>query len=170
MTLQEEAPKTTNLNSYEILSIAAQVERNGVAFYRRAAALFQGNPVGGLFQQLLDWEQAHADSFSQMIEDAAQRNWQSGTYSPQRVNIPDSRMLAGLAVFGIHPDPNEDFTGEESREEVLKVAIKKEKDAVVFYTGLKAFVTDPDDQATVDEVIQEEMHHVRVLSQALEQS
>jgi len=84
--------------------------------------------------------------------------------------MPDSRMLAGLAVFGIHPDPREHLTGRETREEVLRVAINKEKDAVVFYTGLKGFVSDPDDRATVDEVIHEEMHHVRVLSQALEQS
>jgi len=170
MRLHEEALETTDLNSYEVLAIAVQVERNGIEFYRKAAELFQGSPMGGLLQQLLEWEQAHVDSFAEMLDLDADRAWKRGTYSPHRVTMPDSRVLAGLAVFGIHPDPRADFTGTETREEVLKVAINKEKDAVVFYTGLKAFVSDPDDQATVDKVIHEEMHHVRILSQALEQS
>jgi rubrerythrin len=170
MKLKEQALEQVDLNSYEVLAIAVQVERNGIEFYRKSARLFHGSAVGGLFQQLLEWEQAHADSFSRMMEEASNRSWQKGTYSPHRVAMPDSLMLAGLAVFGIHPDPREHFTGNETREEVLRVAISKEKDSVVFYTGLKGFVSDPDDQATVDEVIHEEMHHVRVLSQALEQS
>jgi rubrerythrin len=170
MRLQEEALEQIDLNAYEVLAIAVQVERNGIEFYRKAAGLFHESPAGELFNQLLQWEEAHADSFSKMMDESASRSWQRGTYSPHRVIIPESKILAGLAVFGIQPDPREHFTGKETREEVLRVAINKEKDAVVFYTGLKGFVSDPDDQATLDEVIREEMHHVRVLSQALEQS
>ncbi len=158
-----------DLNSYEILAIAVQVERNGVEFYRKAAGLFHESPAGELFSKLLQWERSHVDTFSKMLDEIATQTWQRGTYSPDRVLIPESKMLAGLAVFGVHPDPSEQLTGKETREDVLRVAIKKEKDAVVFYTGLKRFVMDPDDQATVDEVICEEMHHVRVLNQALEQ-
>jgi len=60
-------------------------------------------------------------------------------------------------------------SGKQTREQILRVVINKEKDAVVFYTGLKGFVSDPDDLEAVEDVIREEMHHVRVLSQALEQ-
>jgi len=169
MRLQIESLEQMDLNSYEVLAIAVQVEHNGVEFYRRASGLFHDNPVGALFSKLLQWEQSHADTFSQMMDEADTRTWQRGDYAPHQVTMPESRMLAGLAVFGIHPDPREDFTGKETREQVLRVAICKEKDAVVFYTGLKGFVSDPDDLEAVDHVIREEMHHIRVLSQALEQ-
>jgi rubrerythrin len=167
--MNKETAELNELNSYEVLSIAVQVERKGVEFYLNAAQVFNGSELSGLFEKLVQWEQAHIDSFIKMRDKHTQESWDKGAYNPVRVNIPKSRMMAGLSVFGISSDLDRKFTGNETREEVLKVAIKNEKDAVVFYTGLKAFVVDSGDLVTVDEIIKEEMHHVRVLSQALEQ-
>jgi rubrerythrin len=168
MSMNRDTTEQDDLNSYEVLAIAVQVERAGAEFYRKAAELFPDSNGGGLFAMLLQWEQAHIATFTRMRDEIAQKSWQRGTYDPIRVSIPEAQMMAGLAVFGIRCDPSVEFTGKETREEVLQKAIKKEKDAVVFYTGLKASVFDPDDRATVDDVIKEEMHHIRVLNQALE--
>ncbi len=167
MSTNDETTEQDDLNSYEVLAIAVQIERNGAEFYRKAAALFPEANVRGLFDMLLQWEQAHIATFTEMRDEIAKKSWERGTYDPMRVSIPAAQMKAGLAVFGIHPGSSDELTGGETREEVLRIAIGKEKDAVVFYTGLKRFVYEPDDQATVDEVIKEEMHHIRILNQAL---
>jgi len=92
-----------------------------------------------------------------------------GDIAPDRVGAPDAQALAGLAVFGIQPDPAQQLTGEESRADVLRMAIEKEKDSIVYYTGLKDFVPRERDREVIEAIIQEEMKHVRILVQSLEQ-
>jgi rubrerythrin len=168
--MDQEITEENELSSFDVLAIAVQVERNGIEFYRKAAALFADNSAGGLFNKLLQWEQTHVATFSRMRDDIAEKSWKRGTYRPDCVSIPQEQLLAGLAVFGVHPNPVEEFTGRETREEVLRAAIQKEKDAVVFYTGLKDLVFDPDEQSVVDDIIKEEVQHIRILSQALNQA
>ncbi len=43
------------------------------------------------------------------------------------------------------------------------------KEAVFFYDGLKDFARDPASKSTVDKIINEENHHIRLLSEQLEQ-
>jgi rubrerythrin len=77
--------------------------------------------------------------------------------------------MAGLAVFGIKPDPSEELTGKESIVDVLEKAIIKEKDSIVYYTGLKDFVLAQADKDKIDDIIREELRHIRILSQSLAQ-
>jgi len=94
--------------------------------------------------------------------------WQQGQFAPSRVDPPDARVMAGLAVFGMQPDPAAELTGHETRADVVRMAIEKEKDSIVYYTGLKDFVPHQAEKDLINEVIQEEMKHVRILVQSLE--
>jgi rubrerythrin len=163
-------PMDVEMSGYEVLEIAEKIERNGVKFYRRAAGLCNDAGISTLFVQLAQWESKHIEVFRQMRERLASQHWQLGDLRPDRLDGPDARAMAGLAVFGIQPDPNQELTGNESRADVLRLAIEKEKDSIVYYTGLKDFVPQEVDRKTLDEVIQEEMKHVRILVQSLEQT
>ena len=77
-------------------------------------------------------------------------------------------MMAGLAVFGIQPDPRPHLTGKVTCRDILAFALKQEKDSVTFYTGLKDFVPVLEDREVIDRVLQEELHHLRLLTEALE--
>ena len=79
------------------------------------------------------------------------------------------RAMAGLAVFGIKPDPTEELTGKESIVDVLMKAIEKEKDSIVYYTGLKEFIPTQAGKDKIDDIIKEELRHIRILSQSLAQ-
>ncbi len=157
------------LTGYEVLEVGERIERNGAKFYRRAAAICDDADISGLFVQLAQWEVRHIQVFKEMKEQLAEQKWELGDFAPDRVGEPDAQALAGLAVFGIQPDPAEQLTGQESRAEVLRIAIEKEKDSIVYYTGLKDFVPRQRDRETIEEIIQEEMKHVRILVQSLEQ-
>jgi len=51
-----------------------------------------------------------------------------------------------------------------SMEDILKTAIEAEKDSIVFYLGMKNAVPERLGRDKVDEVIEEEMRHITLLS------
>jgi rubrerythrin len=157
------------LNAYEIIEIAEKIERNGAKFYRRAAVVCNDPELSTFFVELAQWESRHIDIFRRMKGQLAEHNWEKGHIAPGRIESMNARTMAGLAVFGIHPDPADELTGHESKKDILRLAIGKEKDSIVYYEGLKDFVPREADKEVIDEVIQEEMKHVRILTQSLEQ-
>jgi rubrerythrin len=52
-------------------------------------------------------------------------------------------------------------------KEVLKAAIEAEKDSIVFYLGMKDIVPDALGKKRIDDIIKEEMGHIRLLSKEL---
>jgi len=157
------------LSAPEVLQIAVRIEQNGVRFYTTAARLVDDPKVSRLLEQLAQWEQKHVKIFSDMQDRLSQRGWERGTFEPRRMEASDAQVMAGLAVFGIQPNPWPELTGKETRQDILSFALKKEKDTVTFYTGLKGFVPVPEDQDIINQVLQEETHHVRILTDALTQ-
>ena len=141
-------------NAFEVFEIAEQIERNGATFYRRAAEIFDDPDISAMFLEMAGWETGHEAIFTAMREQLGEEAGQA---------------MAGLAAFGIKPDPATELTGAETRAHVLRMAIGKEKDSVVYYTGLKEFVPAQGDKDKIDRIIKEEIHHIRILSQSLEQ-
>ena len=156
------------LNAFEVLEIVERIERNGVKFYRTAAELVGDSRTGNKFLELANWEAKHIEVFKDMKERLSQQKWELGTYKPSRMELPGAQVMAGLAVFAIQPDPSRELTGKESREDIFRLAIQKEKDSIVYYSGLKDFVPAHKDKEVIEGIITEEMRHVRILSQSLE--
>ena len=156
-----------SLSVFDALQIAIQVERNGVEFYLRASRLFTDPALVRLLKKLAKWEKKHIEKFTEMRDRAVEEAGGKYQGRPAGADISVPEMMAGLAVFGIHSDPSHELQGDETREKALSIAVRQEKDAVVFYTGLKDFVSGISDRAQVDEIINEEMEHVCVLQQAL---
>jgi len=157
-----------SLSVFDVLQIAIQVERNGVEFYLRAARLFTDPALVRLLKKLAKWEEKHIEKFTEMRDSVLEQAGGKYQGRPAGTDISVPEMTAGLAVFGIHPDPSHELQGNETKEKALSIALRKEKDAVVFYTGLKDFVSRRQDSAEVDEIIAEEMEHVCILQQALD--
>lgn len=157
------------LNAYEVLEIAEKIERNGATFYRRAAGLCDDPRLSKLFVELAQWETGHIDIFREMKEQCAEQDWELGHYAPDRLDPPDPRTLAGLAPFGIRSDPADQLTGSEPKADILRMALRKEEDSITYYIGLKDFIPGQADRDVIAGVIEEEMKHVRILTQSLEQ-
>lgn len=157
------------INGYEILEIAEKIELNGVKFYRRAAEICDDARASALFVELAHWETRHVEIFSRMKDQWAEEKCRPGSSSSNGLGCFDPHCLAGLAVFAIQPDPASELATDTSRGDVLKMAIENEKESVVYYSGLRAFVPHEKDRKAIDDIIQEEMKHIRILMQMLEQ-
>jgi len=159
---------SVTFNAFEIFEIAEKIERNGAKFYRRAAELFDDSRTRNMFLRLADWETTHEKVFADMRNELSAQGPELRTFEPENSVVFDAQAMASLAVFGIKPDPSDELTGKESITDVLKSAIEKEKDSIVFYTALKDFVPARAGKDKIDDIIREEMRHICILNQSLE--
>jgi rubrerythrin len=153
-------------NAFEVFEIAEQIERNGAKFYRMAAELFDGAPVRKMFLELVNWEARHQEVFRDMRKQLYEQKGKVSDFRPEGI-LSAPRVMAGLAVFGIKPDPSDELTGKETVKDVLKKAVEKEKDSIVYYTGLKDFVSGQAGKDKIDDIIKEEFRHIRILNESL---
>ncbi len=159
---------TVALNAFEVFEIAEQIERNAVKFYRKAAELFNEPNICTMFIELADWETKHEQVFRDMGKQLVKPNKKTRTLESEKKQF-DPKLMACLTVFGTVSDPPHKLKSIEKIADVLKTAIAKEQDSIAFFEGLKDFVPTSDDKNKVDDIIKEEMHHIKILNQALKQ-
>jgi rubrerythrin len=146
----------------EVFEIAQQIEHNAARFYRKAAEIFDNVQISETFTRLADWEEKHELIFSNMKTQLSELD-QKNNATECEEKLPDPKVMAGLAVFGIEPEPREQLSGNEGETDILKRAVEKEKDSIVFYAGLKDFVADGESRDKIDDIIKEEMRHINIL-------
>jgi len=159
---------TVTLNAFDVFEIAEQIERNGTDFYIRAAELFDDHDTRQMFLRLAEWETEHEQTFAQMKRQLSEQNHHLKTPTTDNL-LPDPRVMAGLAVFGIRSNPAEELRGRQEKTDIIRRAVEKEKDSIVFYHGLKEFVPAGADKDRIDDIIKEEMKHIVILDQSLKQ-
>ena len=153
-------------NADEVFEMAEQIERNGGKFYRAAAKKFP--EVSKLLLELAAMEDKHLKTFRDM------RVRLSGTELEEPVFDPDGqaqmylRVMADGHVFDVKADPVEKLANKDTPEDVLKMAIGLERDSIAFYVGLKEAVSNKAGKNKVEDIIKEEMGHVVILNQKLQ--
>ena len=151
-------------NADEVLKIAEQIERNGIAFYEKAAERFQGDQRSTLLR-LADMERTHERVFA---------NWRRGLpdqgYKAVDPEGESARYLAAFAdgqIFAPRADSAALLSPENSERDILETAIGLEKDSVVFYVAIRDAVPEMLGEDKIDQIIQEEMAHIVLLSRTL---
>ncbi len=155
---------TIRFNADEILEMAERIERNGAKFYRKAA---QGVSDVGVEQKLLGlaaMEDEHERTFHSLREDLSGKEGVVGGFDPSGEGVRYLQAIADGQVFDLRQDPTEWLTGEESVEDILRMAIGLEKDSIVFYQGIREMVTPGLSKDKVENIIKEEMGHLTLLS------
>ena len=150
--------------SNEVLHIARKIEQNGVAFYQRAAELSIEPAHKKLLLDLAEMEAQHEALFLQMQMELTQNERAGSELDIDEEIALFLDTLAGGHVFNTNRDPGDILTGEESMTEILSTAIGLEKESIVYHSALKEVVADDASRAKVQQVIEEEMQHVALLS------
>ncbi len=156
-----------NFNADEIFEIAEQIERNGAAFYRKAAEEFPGEQAGKLLLGLAAMEDEHLATFMEMRRDLSVEKTKPTVFDPDGEARLYLQALADGSVFDVSVEPATLLRGDETLEEILKVAIGLEKDSVVFYTGIRHLVPASFGRDKVEAIIAEEMKHIALLGRQL---
>jgi len=154
-------------SAYEILEIAETMERGAVGFYRKAAGMYQDPRISRLFSELAQWEKRHIEVFAGMKQRLSDQSWELGQYGRERAAAPGPHSPAASPADSA--GSSHKLTGRETKAEVLRIAIRKEKDAIAYYTGLQGAARRVEDAEALGKIIEEEEKHVRILTQSLEQ-
>jgi rubrerythrin len=147
-----------NFSADEIFEMAKQIERNGVDFYKAAAANVQSEDEKNFLLGLAQMEESHEKTFADMQKELADKEKASQVFDPVEEAVLYLKALADTRVFFEKKAPGSDM------EEILKSAIETEKDSIVFYLGMKELVPGELGKNRVDNIIKEEMGHIRLLS------
>ncbi|MHB0999923.1 MAG: ferritin-like domain-containing protein [Armatimonadota bacterium] len=154
-------------NAFEILEIAEQIERNGIAFYSAAANAVSEPETKKLLQTLADWEISHAELFVKMCSELSEDDKAPMVFDPYDEMGMYLKSAADSVVFTSKMKPEEMLGPDPSPESVLQIALEREKDAVVFYAGIKDMVPTKAGRDKVDGVVKEEVAHVALIQRKL---
>lgn len=155
-------------NAEEVFSIALQMERNGQVFYARAAEGATDPQARTLFQELAHWEGEHEKAFAAMQAAFARDPGEILLLDP---NAEETKYLQAFAegrIFDLRSGPEDllDACGNKL-DMILRAAVSVEKESVVFYTAIRGVCRREGDRQSMAAIIEEEMRHVRFLSDIL---
>lgn len=145
----------------EVFAVAEDIEKNGAVFYRNAAQKTRDRAAREFLEELAAMEDDHLKTFTRMREGLTERERKSMTFDPNGESALYLGALADTRVFF------KKAIVTSSLEEVFKAAILAEKDSIAFYFGMKEVVPGGAGKSKLEDIIKEEMRHIRILSEKL---
>ena len=156
-------------NADEIFEIAIKIEKNGQAFYSRAAEIFADNAeLKKLMTDLVVWESSHEKLFKEMKAEFAANHPGSVAVDPELQSAKYLQAIADGKIFKLATVEEEAAKVSDNIEEVLDYAISKEKEAVVFFLSLQDLVPEQEGKQRIQDVINEELGHAIYLAEKKE--
>ena len=151
-------------NADEIFEIAETIERNGAAFYRKAAEGVSDPKSRQVLLDLSAMELQHERTFAAMRAGLSEDERAATVFDPDDQAGLYLQALADGKVFDFRADPSQRLTGKEKMGDILRTAIGLEKDSIIFYLGMKSLVSRRAGQVKLDDIVREEMGHIATLS------
>ncbi|MCF8037661.1 MAG: ferritin family protein [Desulfobacteraceae bacterium] len=142
----------------DVFALAEDIEINGEQFYRKAAEDVSDSSHKDMLTNLADMEKDHKKLFEQMREELKQKEKAETAFDPEGDAAKYLKALADIRVFFDKP------MDTSSMETILKAAIQAEKDSIVLYLGMKDLVPEKYGKNRIEDIIKEEMGHIRLLS------
>lgn len=151
-----------DFNADDIFEMAEQLERNGAAFYRRAAETKGLEPdQQSLLLRLAGMEDDHEQTFRTMRAELSGKEKAPTVFDPEGEAAMYLRAFVDTRVFF------ERELDTSTMKEILIEAIGAEKDSIVFYLGMKDAVPATLGRDRIEKIVREEMGHIRLLAEQL---
>lgn len=149
----------TRFNASEVLEMALALERTGEEFYRRAEREVTDPKLRDVFHSLALEEVDHERVFKRMLERLGRFDPGEGAgddyYAYLRAYV-DSVVFSQARALEL-------LTSAKDAQTVLRFAMQREQDAILFYLELKNLVP-AEEHAALDRILTEERGHFRKLA------
>lgn len=158
-----------SLNAADVFETAIRIEHDSAAFYRKAAHLAEEEELRRQLRALADMEEDHAAEFKELkkllLEPGTKGEW----FEPESDAVGYLRAFARDAYFNVTVDASQFFAQQPTKKDVLSFALERERDSILFYTGIQATIPKKKDREKVEAIILQEMGHVGLLHALLEE-
>ena len=143
----------------ELLDMAIKLEKNGEAVYRNAISKVVKPELIAMLEWMADEEVKHADFFSKLKLELEANRAKPFMAEMSRELFDD---ILGDKNFSLK---EVDFSLIENSDDLIAIFIEFEKDSVIFYKVLEAFVEDPGARKQLKNIIEEENRHIQNLQE-----
>ncbi len=151
-------------NAEEVLRMAEQIEKNGQDFYLKASEAVDDFEVSRLLADLAEWEKGHEALFASMRTDLSREEKKQTAIDPY---CEAALYLKAMADNHVFRQQTGEFLSEfeegKSTGEIIDLAIKFEKDSLLFFLGLERLVSPRLGKDRVYDIIDEEIGHIAYL-------
>jgi rubrerythrin len=155
-----------DFNICEIFSIANELEKNKADFFRKAAEKFRDTKIRDTLIEIADEDNYNAAVFARIEEGFTKNECPATVFDPDNVDHLYLKAMAEDHVCNF--DACKNLVGNETLLQILQMAVRMEKDALVFYTGLKNFVSKSSLE-NLERIIQEKLKNIGFLSTKLDE-
>ena len=146
----------------EILHLSIRLEKNGETAYRKAIQTTSDEELKAMLDWMAGEEARHGQWFSDLKTALDQGRQNPFREEMNRQVIED---LIGGQSFSLK---EVDFSKVTGLGELIPIFIEFEKDTVLFYEMIAAFVEDGKTRAHLQSIIAEENRHIARLKQVME--
>jgi rubrerythrin len=146
----------------EIIDLAIRIEKNGENAYRKAQEEVSNPSLASMLQWLAEEEVEHEKWFTQLKEKAAT------VAEDPKLEEMGKAILQGVLGDQVFSIKDADFSKTEDINSLLELSIEFEKDTILFFEMLSAFIDDKETLSQLDKIIEEEKRHVQLLEEFLE--
>jgi rubrerythrin len=144
----------------DICEIAIQIEKNGEAIYRKAAANCNDTELADLLDHMANEEQQHAKWFGNL--DQIGEISGSGQQELESMGRGLLREMVKDRTFSLDADK---LSEAENIDAFLKQSIAFEYDTVAFYEVLQGFIDDAHVRFQLDRIIAQERDHIHQIEE-----
>ncbi len=141
----------------ELLETALNIEEEGKKFYETLAKKVKNEKYKEFFEKMAKEEEKHAARFRCLAE-----KFEDDIYIDSDEALLYLKNYTEGRVFPKIEDMMKWVEGK-SFEDIVEYSIVMEKESIIFYTELKAWLRDEKTRKLIDAIIDEEREHIRTL-------
>lgn len=140
------------------MKAAIQMEKDGFAFYTKAAAQTNSDMGRSIFKSLAEDEELHLRTFEKIFEEQVGAvEWDS--------LVRSSNKYANLPIFPKDLTGVGGLTADSDELDALQFGMNSEKEAIEYYTGILDMTADPEVKKIFGEIIEQEKSHFMILEE-----
>jgi len=147
----------------EVFDLAIRLEKNGENCYRHLVNLTADPEVRSVLHWLADQEAQHADFFFHLKQRYADQYPTEAGEAPAGLNLADFLGDRTLSLEEV------DVLTLTDWQRILGVACEFERDTILFYDMLRAFISDDHAMTELDAIVKEERRHIVLLEDFIAQ-
>lgn len=149
-----------SFNADEVFEMGMDIEKNGEAYYRKAAELTKDPRAKKVFEQLKDAEAEHFRTFSELRDRLPARDTTPLVSDPEDQEYLYLDALVKSRLFNSVREAEAVASKTGGPVEALQGALTFEKDTVLFFTEMQGRTREDLGRAEIDRLIEEERKHI----------
>jgi rubrerythrin len=157
-------------NAGEVFQIAVDIKENAIAFYEKAGEAMDDAEVKKLFAALAEEEKEHRRKLLEMRAKFPPQTLSPNVNDPQNELDAYLKAMADDHVFGSCDSLNMQMGKIKHTGDALRLAMRFEKDSLVFFFGLQDATCEGKDRDLLSFLMKEEHGHIQQLSLQLRKS